>query len=63
MTSQDDETILNRVNEVYRLLVDETENPGTIHNERKNTLLNNLLEVFEYVINNVEENPLDWMFE
>jgi hypothetical protein len=51
-----------RFDEVYLMLVDETENKNTIHDRRKNDLLSKLLDLFEYLQDDeIETNPVwDW---
>lgn len=51
-----------RLTEVYNRLVDETENPATLHNERKNHLLHKLSELVEYIMEFEHTNPLDEWF-
>ena len=53
--------IIARAEKVYDRLVNETENRDTIHDQNKMKLLNVLLDIFEYVIND-NENPMDNIF-
>jgi|GEM_PF-6526415 len=55
------EQLLNRIDNVYDRLVDETENPETYHNKIKTEKLHALLDILEYIKNNVD-NPLDEIF-
>ena len=48
---------------VYMDLVDETENPETYDNQYKTRLLGDLLDLFEYLMDNTDENPVDDWFE
>jgi len=64
MTSIQDQIILNRVQEVYERLVDETGIPTTYADRQKNQLLHNALELLEYIVGNESDNPLtDWFGE
>jgi hypothetical protein len=54
---------LNRFTEAYEMLVDETENPATLHDRTKNQRLKDLLELFEYLRGEDEVNPLVKWFE
>ena len=50
-----------RFDECYDLLVDETENKLTLHDKVKNQRLSDLLNLFEYIMGEYDENPLyDW---
>ena len=61
MTSTQDQIILNRVQEVYERLVDETGIPTTYGDRKKNELLHHSLELLEYIVGNEDDNPLvDW---
>ena len=52
---------LKRFEEAYEDLVDETENPITLHDRTKNQRLKDLLELFEYLRGEDEVNPLtEW---
>ena len=52
---------LKRFEEAYEDLVDETENPTTLHDRTKNQRLKDLLELFEYLRGEDEVNPLtEW---
>lgn len=57
----DEQITIERFNNVYEELVNETENPATLHNARKNDRLRDLLRLFEY-LRGEEENPLDDWF-
>jgi hypothetical protein len=51
-----------RTQQVYDFLVDETENPDTIYNKTRHDKLTELLPLFEYLLGNEDENPLDKVF-
>jgi len=62
-TDLKDYEIKERVTGIYGRLVNETENPDTIHDQRKNELLSKLLDVFEYISGNKNyENPMNDFF-
>jgi hypothetical protein len=64
MTSNQDQIILNRVQEVYERLVDETGIPTTYSDRQKNQLLHNALKLLEYIVGNENDDPLiDWFGE
>ena len=52
-----------RFEEAYEYLVDETDNRDTLHDRTKNQRLTDLLELFEYLRGEDEENPLLKWFE
>ena len=54
---------LARFDEAYEMLVDETDNPVTHRDRAKNQRLNDLLELFEYLRGEDEENPLVKWFD
>ena len=47
----------------FNRIVDETENKNTVCNYTKNLLLTKLLDLFEYLMDNEEENPVDKWFD
>lgn len=51
-----------RFDEAYEFLVDETENPDTTYNKTRHDRLSDLLELFEYLRGEDEENPLEKWF-
>jgi hypothetical protein len=53
----------NRFDEVYNSLVDQTDNPATLHSRGKNELLKNLLAIFEYIRGEDDNNPIVELFE
>ena len=59
-----DDVVVNteRFKKAYEFLVDETENPDTTYNKRRHDRLSDLLELFEYLRNEDEENPLELWF-
>jgi len=52
-----------RVNQVYRQLVDETENMSTVIRRERSDLLSNFLLTFEYLLGNIDENPVPGWFD
>ena len=52
-----------RFEEAYEMLVDETDNPTTHRDREKNQRLNDLLELFEYLMGEHEENPIKRWFD
>jgi hypothetical protein len=53
---------MNRLQESYDFLVDETESLSTTRNERKAHLLRYLLEFCEYLLEEEDKNPLKKWF-
>jgi hypothetical protein len=51
-----------RINEIYERLVEETDNPLTIHDRMRNGILKSLLEVFEYLRGEENKNPMNDIF-
>ena len=58
----DDFTLEERLGYVYDKLVDQTQNPKTYTDARKNFLLKNMLDLVEYLKGNGED-PMPEMFE
>lgn len=55
------ELLIDRFEKEYDRLVEETGNPETLHNYPRNKRLQDLLELFEYLRGDTEENPMeDW---
>jgi hypothetical protein len=51
-----------RIDLIYNRLVEETENPETIHNRNKSVTLTHLLEVLEFIKGDNDDNPMDHIF-
>lgn len=51
-----------RLAEVFARCVDETENPFTVHNRKKNDQLQALLRVLEYINGDDNDNPMNDIF-
>lgn len=54
--------IAERTQDAYDFLVEETVNPDTIYNKTRSEKLSQLLEVFEYLLGNETENPIEKWF-
>ena len=52
----------DRLDGVYKFLVDETENRITLTDRKKNEMLSFLLEVFEYLMYKESNNPIEEYF-
>ena len=51
-----------RFDAIYDDLVDETENPKVYNNRGYSQFLHEILALFEYLMNNEDENPADGWF-
>ena len=58
-----EKVIPDRVGAMYWELIEQTDNPKTTRDKTKNQRLNDLLDVFEYIMGNSEYNSLDRWFE
>lgn len=62
MTKPNERLILDRVENTYQRVVEETDNPETLHDRQKNDLLKRLLELLEYLRGEEDSNPVEEWF-
>lgn len=58
----DNTRLLNRLQEIYNRLVDETENSATYKDFKKNAILAAMLQTIEYIKGDSVDNPMDDIF-